>query len=177
MQPAVIAISQVTELGTVYTLNEIAALADLAHEHGLTLFVDGARLSNAAAHLDCTLAQMATRTGVDLLTLGGTKNGMLYGEAVVLLDSDLARRARFARKQSGQLASKMRFIAAQFDALLTDSLFLQNARHANGDGGATDRGAGRCPSGRSVAIPSKQTVSLLGSPLTSSARSRHGHRS
>ncbi len=85
MQPAVIAISQVTELGTVYTLDEIAALADLAHEHGLMLFVDGARLSNAAAHLECTLSQMATSTGVDLITLGGTKNGMLYGEAVVLL--------------------------------------------------------------------------------------------
>lgn len=131
VQPAVIAISQVTELGTVYTLDEIGALADLAHEHGLMLFVDGARLSNAAAHLECTLSQMATCTGVDLLTLGGTKNGMLYGEAVVLLDADLPRRARFARKQSGHLASKMRFIAAQFDALLTDGLWLQNARHAN----------------------------------------------
>jgi len=131
VQPAVIAISQVTELGTVYALDEIAALAELAHAHGLMLFIDGARLANAVAHLECTPAEMATRAGVDLLTFGGTKNGMLYGEAVVLLRPELARRARFARKQSGQLASKMRFIAAQFDALLTDDLWLRNAQHAN----------------------------------------------
>lgn len=129
VQPAVIAISQVTELGTVYTPDEIAALADVAHANGLLLFVDGARLSNAIAHLDCSLAEMAD--GVDLLTLGGTKNGLLYGEAVVLLRTDRTRRARFARKQTGQLASKMRFIAAQFDALLTDDLWLRNARNAN----------------------------------------------
>jgi len=131
VRPAVVAISQVTELGTVYTLDEIAALADLAHAHGLMLFLDGARLANAAAHLGCSLAQLATHAGVDLLTLGGTKNGLLYGDAVVLLRPDLARRAKYARKQAGQLASKMRFIAAQFDALLTNELWLDNARHAN----------------------------------------------
>jgi threonine aldolase len=131
VRPAVVAISQVTELGTVYTLDEIAALAELAHAHGLVLFVDGARLSNAAARLGCSPAQLATHAGVDLLTLGGTKNGLLYGDAVVLLRPDLARRARYARKQAGQLASKMRFIAAQFDALLAGDLWLNNARHAN----------------------------------------------
>ena len=131
VRPAVVAISQVTELGTVYTLDEIAALADLVHAHGLLLFLDGARLSNAAAHLGCSPAQLATHTGVDLLTLGGTKNGLLYGDAVVFLRPDLARRAKFARKQAGQLASKMRFIAAQFDALLANDLWLKNARHAN----------------------------------------------
>jgi threonine aldolase len=131
VRPAVVAISQATELGTVYTPNEIAALADVAHAHGLLLFVDGARLSNAAAHLGRMPADMATHCGVDLLTFGGTKNGLLYGEAVVFLRPELARRARYARKQAGQLASKMRFIAAQFDALLTDDLWLANARHAN----------------------------------------------
>jgi len=131
VQPAVIAISQATELGTVYSPDEIRALADLAHANGLFLFLDGARIANAAAHLGCALANMTTHTGVDLLTFGGTKNGMLYGEAMVVLNPVLARRARFARKQYGQLASKMRFISAQFNALLTDDLWLHNARHAN----------------------------------------------
>jgi threonine aldolase len=95
---------------TVYALDEIAALAELAHAHGLLLFVDGARLSNAAARLDCSPAQLTTQAGVDLLTLGGTKNGLLYGDAVVFLRPELARRAKFARTQAGRLAAKMRFI-------------------------------------------------------------------
>ena len=131
VQPAVVAISQVTEFGTVYTLDEIAELADFAHAHGLLLFVDGARLANAAASLGCSLRELTTDAGVDVFTLGGTKNGLLYGEAVVCLRPELGSRARFARKQSGQLASKMRFVSAQFDALLTDDLWLRNARHAN----------------------------------------------
>ncbi|MFF1819400.1 threonine aldolase family protein [Kribbella sp. NPDC058245] len=129
VQPAVIAISQATELGTVYSLEEIKALADLAHAYGMLLFLDGARIANAAAALDCSLQDLAGH--VDILTLGGTKNGMLYGEAMVVLRPELIRRARFARKQFGQLASKMRFIAAQFDALLSDNLWLHNAQHAN----------------------------------------------
>jgi threonine aldolase len=131
VQPAVVAISQVTELGTVYTIDEIAELAEFAHAHDLLLFVDGARLANAAASLGCSLRAMTTEAGVDALTFGGTKNGLLYGEAVVFLRPELARRARFARKQAGQLASKMRFASAQFDALLTDDLWFENARHAN----------------------------------------------
>jgi threonine aldolase len=131
VQPAVVAISQVTELGTVYTVEEITALANFAHAHGLLLFVDGARLANAAAGLGCTLHGMTTAAGVDALTFGGTKNGLLYGEAIVFLRPELARRARFARKQAGQLASKMRFVSAQFEALLTVDLWLHNARHAN----------------------------------------------
>jgi threonine aldolase len=131
VRPAVIAISQVTEAGTVYTLDEIAALADLAHQHDRLLFLDGARFANAAAALDATPAEIATRTGVDLLTVGGTKNGLLYGEAIVYLRPELAYRAKYARKQGAQLASKMRYIAAQFDALLTDDIWLNNARNAN----------------------------------------------
>ena len=130
VQPAVIAISQTTELGTVYSLDEVRALADLAHTHGLHLFVDGARLANGVAALGCSLAEI-TAAGVDLLTFGGTKNGLMYGEAVVFLDPALAHRARYVRKQSMQLASKMRFVSAQFGALLADDLWLQGARHAN----------------------------------------------
>jgi threonine aldolase len=131
VRPAVVAISQVTELGTVYTVDEITELADFAHAHGLLLFLDGARLANAVAGRGCTLRELTTDAGVDVLTLGGTKNGLLYGEAIAYLRPELASRARFARKQAGQLASKMRFVSAQFDALLTDELWLRNARNAN----------------------------------------------
>lgn len=158
VRPAVVAISQVTELGTVYTLDEIAVLAELVHAHGLLLFVDGARLSNAAAYLDCSPAQLATHAGVDLLTLGGTKNGLLYGEAVVFLRPDLARRARFARKQAGQLASKMRFIAAQFDALLANDLWLNNARHANAMAAQLAAALGDVPAVEVVRAPQANSV-------------------
>jgi threonine aldolase len=129
--PRVLAVSQPTELGTLYTVDEISELASLAHEHGLFLYVDGARIANAVAALGCSLRELTYGAGVDLLTFGGTKNGLLYGEAVVLLRPELARRARFARKQAAQLASKMRFIAAQFDALLQDDLWLAGAANAN----------------------------------------------
>lgn len=158
VRPAVIAISQVTELGTVYALDEIAALAELAHAHGLLLFVDGARLSNAAARLDCSLAQLATEAGVDLLTLGGTKNGLLYGDAVVFLRPELARRAKFARKQAGQLASKMRFIAAQFDALLAHDLWLDNARHANAMAARLAAALGAVPAVEVMRAPQANSV-------------------
>jgi threonine aldolase len=129
--PRVIAISQPTELGTLYTVEEIGELARLAHEHGLFLYVDGARIANAVAALGCSVRELTCGAGVDVLTFGGTKNGLLYGEAVVFLRPELAHRARFARKQAGQLASKMRFIAAQFDVLLEDDLWLANAANAN----------------------------------------------
>ena len=129
--PKVLAISQVTELGSVYTIDEITQLAELAHAHGLLLFMDGARIANAAAALGCSPRQLTVDAGVDVLTFGGTKNGLVYCESVIYLRPQLAARARFARKQAGQLASKMRFIAAQFDALLTDQLWLNNAHHAN----------------------------------------------
>jgi threonine aldolase len=131
VSPKVLAISQVTELGTVYTIDEIAHLAEFAHGHGLLLFMDGARIANAAAALGCSLRELTVDAGVDVLTFGGTKNGLVHGEAVIYLRPELAARARFARKQAGQLASKMRFIAAQFEALLADELWLLNGRHAN----------------------------------------------
>lgn len=130
-QPAVVSISQVTELGTVYTVDEIAALADVAHRAGLRLHVDGARIANAVAASGSSLVAMVRDTGVDVLTFGATKNGAMYGEAVVYLDPALAADARFTRKQAGQLPSKARFVSAQLLALLDDDLWLRHARQAN----------------------------------------------
>jgi threonine aldolase len=131
VQPRVVSISEATELGTVYTPDEIRALADLAHERDMLLHVDGARLANAAAALGRPLRALSTDAGVDLLSFGGTKNGLLLGDAVVFLNAELAHGFAYLRKQSMQLASKMRFIAAQFDALLREDLWLRNASHAN----------------------------------------------
>ena len=130
-QPRIVSISNATELGTVYTPGEVRALADLAHERGLLLHVDGARLANAAACLDVPLRALTTDAGADVVSFGGTKNGLLLGEAVVFLDPELAGDFEYVRKQSLQLASKMRFVAAQFEALLRDDLWLRNAAHAN----------------------------------------------
>ncbi len=130
-QPRVVSITQATELGTVYTLEETRAIADAARELGMYLHVDGARLANAAAFLDQPLRALTTDLGVDVVSFGGTKNGLLVGDAVVFLRPELANDFRFTRKQLGQLASKMRFIAAQFDALLEGDLWRRNAGHAN----------------------------------------------
>jgi threonine aldolase len=127
----VLAISQTTERGTVYTPREVRELADYAHAHGLVLHVDGARLANAAAALKTTLAAITTDAGVDALSLGGTKNGAMGAEAVVFLNGTQCPDFKFIRKQGMQLASKMRFIAVQIEALLTDDLWRRNAEHAN----------------------------------------------
>ncbi|TDJ64210.1 MAG: aminotransferase class V-fold PLP-dependent enzyme [Proteobacteria bacterium] len=129
--PKVISITQPTEWGTIYRPAEIQALADYAHTHGLLLHVDGARLANAAAALDSSLAAISSDVGVDVLSFGGTKNGLMGGEAVVFINPDLARHTDYLRKQATQLASKMRFIAVQFEALLHDELWRRNADHAN----------------------------------------------
>ncbi|WP_084955354.1 threonine aldolase family protein [Thermoactinospora rubra] len=131
VQPRVVSISQVTELGTVYTPDEISVLARTAHEEGLFLHVDGARLANAAAFLDCELRDITTDAGVDVFSFGGTKNGALAAEAVVVLTPSLTAGVPFLRRQSLQLASKMRFISAQLSTLLMDGLWRENARHAN----------------------------------------------
>ena len=131
VQPRVVSVSQSTEYGTVYTPAELRALSDFAHAHGMLLHVDGARLANAAASLNVPLRAITVDTGVDVLSFGGTKNGLLGGEAVVFFNSEHARSFKFIRKQGMQLASKMRFVAAQFDALVSDDLWLRSARHAN----------------------------------------------
>jgi threonine aldolase len=131
VQPRVVSLSQCTELGTLYTAQEIAALAEVAHARGLVVHMDGARLSNAAAALGVSLRALTADIGVDILSFGGTKNGLLGGEAVVILAPELADGFPYLRKQSLQLASKMRFLAAQFEALLTDQLWLRCAERAN----------------------------------------------
>jgi threonine aldolase len=131
VQRRLLSISNAAELGTVYTPDETRALADFAHRHSMLLHLDGARLANAAAALDLPLRALATDAGVDVLSFGGTKNGLLLGDAVVFIDPELADGFLYVRKQSLQLASKMRFIAAQLDALLRDDLWLRNASHAN----------------------------------------------
>jgi threonine aldolase len=130
-QPRVISITQSTEMGTVYQPEEIHALASFAHEHDMFLHVDGARIANAAVSLGQNLRQATRDLGVDVLSFGGTKNGILGGEAVIFFQPELARDFLYLRKQSMQLASKMRFIAAQFEALLTNNLWERSAEHAN----------------------------------------------
>jgi threonine aldolase len=131
VQPRVVSVSECTELGTLYTPAELRALADLAHDRGLVLHVDGARLSNAAAALGVSLAAITTDCGVDIVSFGGTKNGLLGGEAVIVLREELASGFEYLRKQTLQLASKMRYLAAQFEALIEDQLWLRCAQHAN----------------------------------------------
>ena len=145
VQPRVVSITQATEYGTVYTAGEIAALAEQAHAGGMFLHVDGARIANAAAALGVPLRAFITDAGVDVLSFGGTKNGILGGEAVVFLDPALARETRFVRKQAMQLPSKMRFVAAQFEALLTDGLWLRSAAHANAMAGRLADGVRQVP--------------------------------
>jgi len=131
VQPRVVSITQCTEVGTCYRVDEVAALADWAHRHGMWLHLDGARLSNAAAFLGVGLDAFGSATGVDVLSFGGTKNGAMGAEAVVSFRPEDAGSLRYVRKQSMQLASKMRFVSAQFNALFSGDLWLTNARHAN----------------------------------------------
>lgn len=130
-QPLVVSITQSTELGTLYTGEEIKALADHAHERGMKLHLDGARISNAAAALDLPLREFTTDAGVDVLSFGGTKNGAMLGEAIVVLNPEASDGLIFSRKFNMQLSSKMRFVSAQLIALLEGDLWLRNARHAN----------------------------------------------
>jgi threonine aldolase len=131
VQPRIISISQSTEMGTVYRPDEIKTLAGFAHQHNLLLHVDGARIANAAAGLKVGLREITTDAGVDVLSFGGTKNGLMYGEAVVFFRKQPVSDFKFIRKQGSHLASKMRFISAQFEALLTNDLWKKNAAHAN----------------------------------------------
>ncbi|MFT3859740.1 threonine aldolase family protein [Micropruina sp.] len=130
-QPLAVSITQSTELGTLYSPDEIAALAEHAHALGMTVHLDGARLSNAAAALGVPFAAFTTDAGVDLLSLGGTKNGALGAEAIVVLDAERASGLPFLRKSNMQLASKMRFVSAQLIALFEGDLWLRNAAHSN----------------------------------------------
>lgn len=130
-QPRVISISQSTELGTVYSLEELRNLSDFAHSNGMYLHLDGARISNAVAALETNLKAATVDCGVDIMSFGGTKNGLMLGEAILIFNEDLKKHADFYQKQSAQLFSKNRFIAVQFEALLKNELWRTMAKHAN----------------------------------------------
>lgn len=130
-QPKAISISQVTELGTVYSVDEIKAITTLAHQYGLFVHMDGARLANAAVALNLPFRAFTVDTGVDVLSFGGTKNGMMLGEAVLFFNPELSGNAKYIRKQSMQLYSKMRFVSAQFLAYFNNELWKRNASHSN----------------------------------------------
>jgi threonine aldolase len=130
-RPRAVSLTQATELGTVYTLREVAALCDVAHAKGMRVQMDGARFANAVASLGCTPAEASWRAGVDVLCLGGTKNGLPAGEAILFFDRALADEFARRRKQAGQLASKMRFVAAPWLGVLEDGAWLAHAAHAN----------------------------------------------
>jgi len=131
VQPRVISITQSTEVGTVYTADEIRRLANYAHQRDMFLHVDGARIANAAASLGMSLRECTRSAGVDVLSFGATKNGSMGAEAVVFFNLKLGSDLKFYRKQGMQLASKMRYLSAQFEALFKNDLWLQNARHSN----------------------------------------------
>jgi threonine aldolase len=130
-QPAVLSLTQATEFGTIYRLDEIRALAEIAHAHGLKVHMDGTRFANALVSLNCAPADATWRAGVDVLSLGATKNGALAAESVIFFDPALAQTMAFRRKRGGHLFSKMRFVSAQLEAYLSDDLWLRNARQAN----------------------------------------------
>ncbi|MDO5524030.1 MAG: beta-eliminating lyase-related protein [Bacteroidia bacterium] len=130
-QPKVIAISQTTEMGTAYTPGEIKALADLAHRHGMYLFIDGTRMANACAFLNHSVKELTVDCGVDIFTFGGTKNGLMMGEALIPLRKELAENIKYYRKQVTQLYSKMRFVSAQFIPYFNEEIWLDNARKSN----------------------------------------------
>jgi threonine aldolase len=145
VQPRVISITQATEMGTVYRPEEVKALAKFAHDHDLYLHMDGARIANAAAALGMKLRKLTRDCGVDVLSFGGTKNGALGAEAVVFFDKELAHDFLYLRKQGMQLASKMRFIAVQFETLLSNNLWLTSAQHANRMAKLLEREIGKIP--------------------------------
>ena len=131
VQPRVLSVSQATEMGTVYTKKELKALSSFAHDNNMLLHVDGARISNAAVSLNASLKEITADAGVDVLSFGGTKNGMMYGEAVVFFDRKLATDFKYIRKQGMHLPSKMRYVSAQFEAMLSGDLWKRSAAHSN----------------------------------------------
>lgn len=130
-QPKAVYISQVSELGTIYTVDEVKALAEFLHGYGMYLHMDGARIANACAALGCSMRELTADAGVDILSFGGTKNGMMIGEAVISFRPEITENLQYYRKQSAQLASKMRYLSAQFIPYLEESVWLENARRAN----------------------------------------------
>ncbi len=144
-QPGAVSITQSSEMGTVYSPDEVSALAEVAHANNLALHMDGARLSNAAASLRVPVRTFTADAGVDLVSFGLTKNGAMAAESVIVLNGDRVQGVDFLRKTSMQLASKMRFLSAQFVAMLTDDLWLRSAGHANAMASRLHDGVGDLP--------------------------------
>ncbi|MER9179879.1 low specificity L-threonine aldolase [Mesorhizobium sp. M0074] len=157
-RPVAVSITQSTEVGTVYTLNEIARISAIAKQHGLPLHMDGARFANALVALETTPAEMTWKHGVDILSFGGTKNGCWCAEAIVLFDLERAKELAFLRKRAAQLFSKSRFIAAQFDAYFRGGLWLDTARHANAMAARLAAAIEDSPSARLAWLPQANEV-------------------
>jgi len=168
-QPQLVSLTQSTEMGTVYTPDEIAKVVDFAHGRGLQVHVDGSRLSNAAASLGLGLRELTTDVGVDIVSFGGTKNGLMLGEAVVVLNPELDRGMQYLRKLSLQLASKMRFVSAQLLALLDGDLWLRNARHSNAMAARLYAGIAELPGVR-VSYPVQANALFVQVPATALAQ-------
>ena len=173
VQLRLVSVTQASELGTTYTPAELRSLCERAHELGLLVHLDGARLANAAAHLGAPLRALTTDAGVDVVSFGATKCGAVGAEAVVFLREELGGEFRFLRKQTTQLASKMRFVSAQLAALLTDELWLRLAGHANTMASRLATGAGQVP-GVTVTQPvqSNQVFATLPPPVIAPLQSR-----
>jgi threonine aldolase len=172
-RPMAISVTQATEIGTVYGLDELDAIAAIARENGLPLHMDGARFANALASLDVSPADMTWRRGVDLLSFGGTKNGCWCAEAVVLFDPAKAEEFAFIHKRAAQLLSKSRFVAAQFDAYFRDGLWLATAHHANGLAARLADGFRRSPRTRLAWEPQANEVfAILGAETAAMLRDK-----
>lgn len=173
-QPGVVSLTQATELGTVYTPQSVREICDHAHALGMKVHMDGSRLANAAAHLGVPLRALTTDAGVDVLSLGGTKNGLLLGEAVVVLDPDAVDGVEYLRKSAMQLASKMRFVSAQLVALYEGDLWLRSARHANAM--AARLRAGLDALGLDIAVPTEANGVFVRLPARVAAELRRRWR-
>jgi threonine aldolase len=171
VQPAALSITQSTELGTVYTPSEIAALSELAHAHGMKVHMDGARFANAAAHLGVSPADITWRAGVDVLSFGATKNGALGAEAVIFFHHEDVKDFEYRRKKGGHLLSKMRFVSAQFDAYLAGERWLEHAARANALARRLEAGL-RGAAGARIAHPVEANAVFVSLPDATVARLR-----
>jgi len=172
-QPGAVSITQSSEMGTVYSPQEVAALADVAHRNGVALHMDGARLSNAAASLGVPVGEFTTQAGVDALSFGLTKNGAMLAEAVVVLDPSRMHGVDFIRKTSMQLASKMRFLSAQFIGLIRDDLWLSNAAHANAMARRLEAGVREIPGVQiTQRVQANAVFAVLPAPVTTALQER-----
>lgn len=173
VQPKAVSLSQASEWGTVYTPSELTAIAQTVHAKGMKLHMDGARFANAMAYLNCSPADATWRSGVDVLCFGATKAGALAAEAVIFFDKALAEEFAFRRKRGGHLASKMRFVSAQLEAMLKNDLWRKSAAHANSIAGRIGRALEQVP-GIEMAAPVETNMVFARMPVEKAARLREG---